>query len=204
MNTQPIYPCFAAHLLNSHGLEKTDRIRWAFSVLLSRMEEDVPHGRELAIVRTKLEEACMFALRGVALADKNQATIQPGRHESYEALLNRYDAELTGVRVVLTDSGVPETRDGAALSQVERLRILAADRSSPMPLAADTESAARRLYQVYAQHADWKDYRGEPLPTYDEMRESTKAHWLHVAEDLALYGLGAEKNAQRVTETARP
>lgn len=68
---------------------------------------------------------------------------------------------------------------------------------------ANAEDLARRLYQVYAQHADWKDYRGEPLPTFDEMREATKAHWLHVAEDLAIYGTTDESNARRLAETAR-
>lgn len=200
----PIHPAFAPHLLNPQGVEKTNRIHWSFSVLLSRLEEDMPAGRELAIVRTKLEEACMFALRGVALAAENQATAQPGRVESYEATLDHYDAELTGVRVLLTEAGIPEAQEGKALSQVERLRILTGAHCSPRPMAAGTAATARRLYQVYAQHADWKDYRGEPLPTFDEMRESTKAHWLHVAEDLAIYGSSADKNAQRIAESSRP
>lgn len=58
-------------------------------------------------------------------------------------------------------------------------------------------------YQTYAQHADWKDYLGQPLPTFDDMRDNTKAHWMHVAEALALYGARQETNAQRIAETAR-
>lgn len=73
----------------------------------------------------------------------------------------------------------------------------------PDTTTATTEEIARRLYQVYAQHANWKDYRGEPLPTFDEMRETTKAHWIHVAEDLCIHGMSADKNAARIAETAR-
>ena len=146
----------------------------------------------------------MFALRGVVLASENRATMQPGQHESYEATLDRYDAELTGVRVLLTQAGIPEAQDGKRLSQVERLRILTGAHCSPPPVAADTAATARRLYQVYAQHADWKDYEGKPLPAFDEMRDTTKAHWFHVAEDLAIYGISADKNAQRIAESSRP
>ena len=69
--------------------------------------------------------------------------------------------------------------------------------------AATAEGIARRIYQTYAQHADWKDYKGEPLPTFDEMRETTRSHWHHVAEDLCIYGLNEKKNAQRIEETKR-
>lgn len=69
--------------------------------------------------------------------------------------------------------------------------------------AASTQDIARRLYQVYAQHADWKDYRGEPLPTFDEMRAETRAHWVHVAEDLCIYGIGEAENSLRIKETKR-
>jgi len=72
-----------------------------------------------------------------------------------------------------------------------------------LPTYATVHDLAKRLYQVYAQHASWKDYRGEPLPTFDEMRDATKAHWLHVAEDLAIHGTTAESNDRRIAETAR-
>lgn len=202
----PIHPAFAPHLLNPQGVEKTNRIRWAFSVLMCRMEEDLPPGRELALVRTKLEEACMFALRGVSVAADNQATAQPGQIETYETVINHYDAEMTGARCALTAAGVPEVADGKSLSMAERVRLLTAALCSspaPIPEIASNEAVARRLYQVYAHHADWKDYRGEPLPTFDQMRDATKAHWLHVAEDLAIYGTTTESNDRRIAETAR-
>lgn len=70
-----------------------------------------------------------------------------------------------------------------------------------LPTSPSTEDIARRLYQVYSQHAGWKDYRGEPLPSFDDMREATKGHWLHVAEDLCIHGLGSNANALRIVET---
>lgn len=70
--------------------------------------------------------------------------------------------------------------------------------------AATTEDIARRLYQVYSEHAGWKDYRGEPLPAFDEMQPSTKAHWVHVAEDLCIYGLDTAANGRRIYETLPP
>lgn len=76
--------------------------------------------------------------------------------------------------------------------------------TEPRAVAATTEEIARRLYQVYSQHADWKDYRGEPLPSFDEMRETTRAHWIHVAEDICLHGIDSEANARRVYETLPP
>lgn len=197
-----LHPAFTPHLLNAQGLEKSQRLRAAFSALLCEVEALLPAGRELAIVRTKLEEACMFAVRGVAVATESQAAVQPGEVESSNAIIDRYDAELTGVRVALTKAGVPEDADGKRLTQAERIiRLLP---PSPMPRFASVEEVANRLYQVYAQDADWKDYRGDPLPTFDEMRESTKAHWLRMAEDLAIYGTTAENNNRRIVETTRP
>ena len=198
----PIHPAFSPHLLNADGLEKAHRLRWSFSVLLCRIEESMPQGRELAIVRTKLEEACMFAVRGVALAPENRAAHQPGKETSLNAIVDSYASELTAIRVALTKAGIPESRDGRALSQAERVALLF-PAPVPLPQYASNEDVARRLYQVYAQDADWKDYRGDPLPTFDEMRETTRAHWLRMAEDLAIHGTTSDSNTRRIAETAR-
>lgn len=40
-------------------------IREAFSVLTEMIEQKVPKGRYHALVQTKLEEACMFAVKGI-------------------------------------------------------------------------------------------------------------------------------------------
>jgi len=78
------------------------------------------------------------------------------------------------------------------------------EQNQNLPTSPSTEDIARRLYQVYSQHAGWKDYRGEPLPSFDDMREATKGHWLHVAEDLCIHGLGSNANALRIVETMPP
>ena len=69
---------------------------------------------------------------------------------------------------------------------------------------ATTQELARRMYQVYAQHADWKDYRGEPLPNFDEMKPHIRSHWEHVAEDIFIYGTSAGANQRRIADSQRP
>lgn len=60
---------FQTHVLTDDGLTKARNLAQDFNALLDRVKEVVPDGRELAIVRTKLEEACFFAKKG--LAQKN-------------------------------------------------------------------------------------------------------------------------------------
>lgn len=60
-------PAFQVHMLNEEGKAKAQQISSLFDELLLGLSERVPDGRELAIVRTKLEEACFFAKKGMAL-----------------------------------------------------------------------------------------------------------------------------------------
>lgn len=62
----PKHPQFATHTLSPEGQEKAAEIREAFDTLLTKVHEHVPEGRERALVATKLEEACMFAVKGMA------------------------------------------------------------------------------------------------------------------------------------------
>lgn len=119
-----LHPAFTPHLLNAQGLDKSQRLRAAFSALLCEVEALLPLGRELAIVRTKLEEACMFAVRGVVVAAENQATQQPGQVKSLNAIIDRYDAEATAARNALTEAGIPDVADGRSLSLADRVRLL--------------------------------------------------------------------------------
>ncbi len=60
---------FQVHMLTEEGKTKALMIAQAFDSLLANLTAIVPEGRELAIVRTKLEEACFFAKKGMANAN---------------------------------------------------------------------------------------------------------------------------------------
>jgi hypothetical protein len=72
---------FAVHMLNEIGKGKARNIAEAFDILLVKLEADCPPGRELAITKTKLEEACFFARKAMAADPENQVPgekINPG------------------------------------------------------------------------------------------------------------------------------
>jgi len=66
---------FKFHKLNEEGKTKAIEIAEVFSDLLSHLESIIPEGRELSIVRTKLEEACFFAKKGMAIRPENQEEV---------------------------------------------------------------------------------------------------------------------------------
>lgn len=57
---------FQVHMLNDIGKQKAREIAEDFDHLLGELKEVCPEGREMAIVRTKLEEACFFAKKAMA------------------------------------------------------------------------------------------------------------------------------------------
>lgn len=59
-------PEFEVYILNAEGERKAEEIAEMFSDLLANLELVVPDGRDLSIVKTKLQEACFFAKRGMA------------------------------------------------------------------------------------------------------------------------------------------
>ena len=73
---------FAVHMLNDEGKKKATIIARKFHEVLCSVEAlcDTPEGhrgpggREMAIVRTKLEEACFFAKKAMASQPGNVAT----------------------------------------------------------------------------------------------------------------------------------
>lgn len=66
---------FDVHMLNQHGKERATEIAETFSKALEKLEAVCgPEGREMAIVRTKLEEACFFAKRAMAVKPENQVS----------------------------------------------------------------------------------------------------------------------------------
>ncbi len=67
-----IRPEFGVHMLNEAGVEKARSLAEAFSVLLETVDILVPASRERSIVVTKLQEACFYAKRGIAVLPENQ------------------------------------------------------------------------------------------------------------------------------------
>lgn len=62
---------FAVHMLNDAGKTKAAEIAQAFDDCLERLTKVCPPGRELAVTRTKLEEACFFAKKSMASLPEN-------------------------------------------------------------------------------------------------------------------------------------
>lgn len=67
-------PEFATHMLNPMGKEKAKEIQAIFDHALNRLELVCTQGREFAITKTKLEEACFFAKKAMAINLNNQET----------------------------------------------------------------------------------------------------------------------------------
>jgi hypothetical protein len=64
---------FEVHKLNEGGIQKANQLAAMFDALLDGVGTLVPTtNREYAIVRTKLEEACFFAKKGMANQPENQ------------------------------------------------------------------------------------------------------------------------------------
>ena len=64
---------FTVHKLTDVGFEKATTVAKTFETALDKIEELVGgDGREMAIVRTKMEEACFFAKKALASRPENQ------------------------------------------------------------------------------------------------------------------------------------
>ena len=63
---------FGTHKLNKLGIGLVAAIRNEFEDLLSMLEAALPTGRELSIVKTNLETACMYAVKAVSLDPRYQ------------------------------------------------------------------------------------------------------------------------------------
>lgn len=68
-----MYPLFEVHMLNETGKGKAVQIAGSFSGLLGELELICKEGRELSIVKTKMEEACFYAKKAMASVPENQA-----------------------------------------------------------------------------------------------------------------------------------
>ena len=65
---------FKVHILNEEGIQSAEKLAERFSLFLGDVEslcgDHAP--REMAIVRTKIQEASFFAKRALAMNPKNQ------------------------------------------------------------------------------------------------------------------------------------
>lgn len=69
---------FASHMLNAEGVNAVESIRHRFHTLLSVISPDLAgSGRYESIVRTKLEEARMMAVKAVAVQPRFQQAAPP-------------------------------------------------------------------------------------------------------------------------------
>jgi hypothetical protein len=64
---------FVVHKLNDRGFKKAEQVRDLFDNFLNSLMPLLgPSYREVAIIRTKLEEACFFAKKSIAQDPINQ------------------------------------------------------------------------------------------------------------------------------------
>jgi hypothetical protein len=64
---------FGVHLLNPEGISKAQKIATILSNTLDALEDLCgKDGREMAVVRTKMEEAGFFAKKAMACRSENQ------------------------------------------------------------------------------------------------------------------------------------
>jgi len=64
---------FQFNRLNEDGIKKVDEIAYQFDGLMTKLNKlCTTEGREYTIVKQKLEEACFYAKKSVALLAKHQ------------------------------------------------------------------------------------------------------------------------------------
>jgi len=67
-------PLFSSHKLRPEATTRVNAVKESFDDLLHTLRTLCPPGREFALVKTKLEEACFYAVKAVAI-QQDQATI---------------------------------------------------------------------------------------------------------------------------------
>lgn len=68
-----VHSAFSVHMLNEEGIKKATVLAEKFSDVLDHVETSSPGaGREVALARTALQEACFWAKRAMAMDPANQ------------------------------------------------------------------------------------------------------------------------------------
>lgn len=70
---------FQFHKLNEQGQLKAKAIQGVFEEALFKLDNIVTYSREYAICRTKLEEACFYAKKAMAIQPENQDEQDPSK-----------------------------------------------------------------------------------------------------------------------------
>jgi len=65
-------PEFTVRRLNDSGLEQAEQIGKWYDELLNQVRNITPEGRELALVKTHLEQACFYTKRAMSKDPQNQ------------------------------------------------------------------------------------------------------------------------------------
>ena len=65
-------PLFQVHRLNEDGQAKAGSVAKAFNELLRKLRNNVAPSREMAIAEMKLEEACFFVKKAIAMDPENR------------------------------------------------------------------------------------------------------------------------------------
>ena len=63
---------FKVHMLDPVKMERAVQLARIFEAMFASIKMIVPPGRYLSLVQTKLEEACYFAKKGMAVAAENE------------------------------------------------------------------------------------------------------------------------------------
>ena len=46
-----------------------------------------------------------------------------------------------------------------------------------------TSSLARRMFDAYGAHCDWKAWDGRPMPSWEAVNDAVRSHWCAAAEE---------------------
>ena len=62
-------------------------------------------------------------------------------------------------------------------------------------MATTTEELAQIAYHAYGENAGWKNYLGRPMPSWADLGDTIRSHWLaaieaarqHIGDDIQAY-----------------
>jgi hypothetical protein len=72
MAKEMLHSIFATSKLNTLGINVVAEVRTNFDILLTLLENRLPPSRELSVVKTNLESACMYAIKAVSQDSRYQ------------------------------------------------------------------------------------------------------------------------------------